>query len=85
MNGFAKTLLLVLLGCISVLAAGQAVFESVFAKQEVPLELDPALPFCSAARPVNMEKDSFWKGCPSISHGGVARESYFFPESNSAA
>jgi hypothetical protein len=64
MNGLAKTLAVVLLGCVSVLAAGQAVFESVFAKQDVPLELDPALPFWSAARPVNMEKDSFGKAVP---------------------
>lgn len=52
------------LGCISVLAAGQAVFESVFAKQDVPLDLDPALSFCSAARPADMEKDSFGKAVP---------------------
>jgi hypothetical protein len=61
MNGFAKTLVVLLLGCVSVLAAGQAVFESAFAKQDVPLQVDPALPFWSAARPVYMVKDSFGK------------------------
>lgn len=64
MNGFAKTLVVLLLGCVSVLSAGQAVFESAFAKQDVPLQVDPALPFWSAARPVYMEKDSFGKAVP---------------------
>jgi hypothetical protein len=64
MNGFAKTLVVLLLGCVSVLAAGQAVFESAFVKQDVPLQLDPGLPFWSAARPVYMEKDSFGKAVP---------------------
>jgi hypothetical protein len=64
MNGFAKTLVVLLLGCVSALAAGQAVFESAFAKQDVPLQVDPALPFWSAARPVYMEKDSFGKAVP---------------------
>jgi len=65
MNGFAKALLVVvLLGCVSVLAAGQAVFESAFAKQDVPLQLDPASPFWSAAHLVYMERDSFGKAVP---------------------
>lgn len=64
MNGFAETLVVLLLGCVSVVAAGQAVFESAFAKQDVPLQLDPSLPFWSAARPVYMEKDSFGKAVP---------------------
>jgi hypothetical protein len=64
MNGFARTMVVVLLGCVSVLAAGQAVFESTFAQQDVPLQLDPALSFWSAARPVFMEKDSFGKAVP---------------------
>jgi len=59
MNGFAETLVLVLLDCDSVLAAGQATFESAFAKQDVRRQLDPPLPFWSAARPVYMEKDLF--------------------------
>jgi hypothetical protein len=64
MNGFARTMVVVLLGCVSVLAAGQAVFESTFAQQDAPLQLDPALPFWSAARPVFMEKDSFGNAVP---------------------
>lgn len=64
MNGFAKTLVVLLLGCTSVLAAGQAVFETTFAKQDVPLQLDPALPFWSDAPPVFMEKDSFGNAVP---------------------
>ena len=64
MTGFAKTLVVALLGCVSMLASGQAVFESTFAKQDVPLQLDPALPFWTAARPVYMEKDSFGKVVP---------------------
>jgi hypothetical protein len=64
MNGFARTMVVALLGCVSVLAAGQAVFESTFAQQDAPLQLDPALPFWSAARPVFMEKDSFGNAVP---------------------
>ena len=64
MTGFAKTLVVALLGCASMLASGQVVFESTFAKQDAPLQVDPALPFWSAARPVYMEKDSFGKAVP---------------------
>ncbi len=64
MNGFARTLVVVLLGCVSGLASAQAVFESTFAQQDVPLQLDSAVPFWSAARPVFMEKDSFGKAVP---------------------
>jgi cellulose/xylan binding protein with CBM9 domain len=64
MNAFAKGLAVMLLGCVPALAADQAVFESTFATQDLPLELDPASPFWSAARPVYMEKDPFGKPVP---------------------
>ena len=64
MNGFAETLVVLLVAGFPMLAAGQAVFETTFAKQDVPLQLDPALPFWRAARPVYMEKDSFGKAVP---------------------
>jgi Carbohydrate family 9 binding domain-like len=64
MIGFAKALAVAFLGCVPALAAGQAVLESTFANQDVPLELNPAAPFWSAARPVYLEKDSFGDAVP---------------------
>jgi hypothetical protein len=64
MNGFAKGLAVALLSCVPALASGQAVFESMFAKQDAPLELDPAFPFWSGSHPVSMEKDPFGKDVP---------------------
>jgi hypothetical protein len=63
MNGFARTLVVVLLSG-STLVAGQAVLESTFANKGAPLQPDPAAPFWSAARPVFMEKDAFGKAVP---------------------
>lgn len=63
MNGFVRTLVVVLLSGPS-LVAGQAVLESTFANKDTSLQADPALPFWSAARPVFMEKDSFGKPVP---------------------
>jgi len=64
MNGFAKTVAVVLLGCVPAPVAGPAVFECTFAKQDAPLQLDPASQFWSAAHPVYMEKDPFGKADP---------------------
>jgi len=64
MNGFANAVAIVLLGCVPAPLAGQAVFESTFAQQDAPMQLDPASPFWSAARPVYMEKDPFGKVDP---------------------
>ncbi len=64
MNGFGKGLAVALLSCVPALAPGQAVFESMFAKQDAPLELDPAIPFWGGAHPVFMEKDPFGKDVP---------------------
>ena len=64
MTGFAKALAVGLLGSVPALATGQAVMESTFAKQDVPLELNPASAFWSDARPIYMEKDSFGKTLP---------------------
>jgi hypothetical protein len=64
MTGFAKALAVALLGSVPALVTGQAVMESTFAKQDVPLELNPASAFWSDARPIYMEKDSFGKTLP---------------------
>jgi hypothetical protein len=64
MNGFAKAVAVVLLGCVPAPVAGPAVFESTFAQQDAPMQLDPTAPFWSAARPVYMEKDPFGKADP---------------------
>jgi hypothetical protein len=64
MSGFAKLFVTALLGFLPALAAGQALFESTFSKQDVALELDPASAFWSEARPVYMEKDSFGNAVP---------------------
>jgi hypothetical protein len=63
MNGFVRTLVVVLLSGPT-LVAGEAVIESTFANKDAALQVDPALPFWSAARPVFIEKDSFGKPVP---------------------
>jgi hypothetical protein len=63
MNGFVRTLVVVLLSGAT-LVAGQAVIESTFANKNAALQVDPALLFWSAARPVLMEKDTFGKPVP---------------------
>jgi hypothetical protein len=63
MNGFVRTLVVVVLSGAT-LVAGQAVIESTFANKDAALQVDPALPFWSAARPVLMEKDTFGKPVP---------------------
>jgi hypothetical protein len=64
MSGFVKVLGVVLLGIAPALAADQPVVASTYAKQDVPLQLDVASLFWSAARPVYMEKDSFGTAVP---------------------
>ena len=44
MNGFVRTLAVVLLSGAT-LVAGQAVIESTFANKDAALQVDPALPF----------------------------------------
>ena len=65
MNGFAKILLLALLGSSMAVAADPAVIESVQAEQDAPLALDPASAFWQASHAVYMEKDRFGKSVPS--------------------
>jgi hypothetical protein len=64
MNGFARVLAVVLFGLLSAFGAEKPVVESTYAKQDAPLQLDPASPFWSASRPTYMEKDSFGKPVP---------------------
>jgi hypothetical protein len=63
MSGFVRTLVVVLLSGAT-LVAGQAVIESTFANKDAALQVDPALPFWSAAHPVLIEKDTFGKPVP---------------------
>jgi hypothetical protein len=65
MNVFARNLLLILLVSRMLLASDRdGVIESVQAKQDVALELNPSSPFWRASRPVFMEKDNFGKTVP---------------------
>lgn len=64
MSGFVKLVAVVLLGFLASPAADQAVIQSLHAKQDVALELNPASSFWSESRPVYMEKDSFGKVVP---------------------
>lgn len=64
MNGFAKALALVLLSVIPALAANPGAAASVYADQDVALELDPASSFWSASPPVYIEKERFGKPAP---------------------
>ena len=64
MNGFAKTLLMLLLSSSMAAAADQAVIESIHAAQDVSLDLDPTSPFWRASSPVYMENDTLGKVAP---------------------
>jgi hypothetical protein len=80
MNGFVRTLVVVLLSGPT-LVAGEAVIESTFANKDAALQVDPALPFWSAARPVFMEKDSFGKPVPRYRtevRSGWTRDNLYF-------
>jgi len=64
MNGFAKTLLMLLLSYSMAAAADQAVVESIHAIQDVSLDLDPTSPFWRASSPVYIENDTLGKVMP---------------------
>ena len=64
MNGFAKTLLMLLLSSSMAAAADQAVIESIHAAQDVSLDLDPTSPFWRASSPVYIENDTLGKVVP---------------------
>jgi hypothetical protein len=61
MNGFAKCLLLTLSLSAAALAADSATVESVQAKQDVSLNLDPASTFWSVSHRISMDKDPHGK------------------------
>src|SRR5207245_3684319 len=64
MNGFAKSLLMLLFSSSVAGASDQAVIESVHAAQDVSLDLDPISPFWRASSPVFLEKDTLGKVAP---------------------
>jgi hypothetical protein len=64
MNGFAKIVLQMVLVAGMAVGSDQAVIESVFANQDVPLELDPTSAFWRASHPVYMETDRYGKIVP---------------------
>jgi hypothetical protein len=73
MNGFANIVMLMLF--VSIMAGGPEhdVIESVYATQDVPLDLDPTSEFWRASGPVYMEKDSFGKIVPHYRTGVYTR------------
>ena len=64
MNGFAKALLLTVLLAGTALAAEPPIIESVQAKQDVSLTLDPTSKFWSASSRILMDKDPHGKVVP---------------------
>ncbi len=64
MIGFVKTLVIVLLSCVTAVAADSAVVKSTYAKEDVALTLDPTSSFWSASLPIYMDRDSFGKTVP---------------------
>lgn len=65
MNGLARILLMVLMASsISVASEREAVVESVQAKQDVALDLNPSSSFWLGSHPVFMQKDNFGKTVP---------------------
>jgi len=64
MNGFAKVLVLATLSSASAFPGEPAVIESVQAKQDVILSLDPASKFWSESSRISMDKDAHGKVIP---------------------
>lgn len=64
MNGFARTLSMLLLFSGMAAAADPAVIESMHTAQDVSLDLNPTSPFWRATSPVYLEKDTFGKLVP---------------------
>jgi len=64
MYGFARILLLTLLLSAAALATESAVIESVQAKQDISLNLDPASAFWRASSRISMDKDAHGKLVP---------------------
>src|SRR5258705_3276287 len=64
MNGFAKVLLLAALPSASAFPGEPAVIESVQAKQDVILNLDPASKFWSESSRISMDQDAHGKVVP---------------------
>jgi hypothetical protein len=64
MNGFAKVLVLATLSSASAFPGEPAVIESVQAKQDVILSLDPASKFWSESSRISMDKDAHGKVVP---------------------
>jgi hypothetical protein len=64
MNGFVKTIFLILLATGIASGADPAPIESVQADQDLPLTLDPASPFWRASQITFMEKDRLGKTVP---------------------
>ena len=64
MNGFVKTVLMLLLSSSVAAAANQAVIESIHAAQDVSLDLEPTSPFWRASSPVYIENDTLGKVVP---------------------
>ena len=67
MNGFASAVLVAMLCTTTSFGDGQNVIKSVYADQDVPLTLDPSLPFWREAGVVHMEKDKSGKHVPGFS------------------
>src|SRR5690348_952302 len=66
MNGFASLVLVMLVLSTVPRASRQGVIECVRADQDVPLTLDPAVPFWRDARVLVLEKDKFGKKIPHL-------------------
>jgi hypothetical protein len=64
MNGFAKTLLMLVFVSNLALATDQALIASVQANQDASLDLDPTSQFWRASQPVYMGNDTFGKPVP---------------------
>src|ERR1700756_2942635 len=64
MNGFAKTLAVLLLAFIPASAADKPTIETTYAGQDTPLQLDPSAPFWRASHPIYMDRNSFGEAVP---------------------
>jgi hypothetical protein len=64
MSGFVKFVVIALLSLLTSPGTDQAIIESTYSRQDVPLDLNPSSSFWTESHPVYTEKDSFGKVVP---------------------
>jgi hypothetical protein len=64
MNGFIKVLIAMMMSIVSAAGATPSTAESVYAQEDLALQLEPASDFWKASPPIYLENDRFGKAVP---------------------